>query len=98
LDFVLLHTLAKNIVSNKCMYILLNAQASKLLKIELQNGGGTKCWGTKYYKHGSLLNTIVVVPYLDKKHWSLYILEDGCTIHYDSIQSYHNSKPSKEFA
>ncbi len=56
LDFMLVHTLAKNIVSNMCMYILLNAQAFWLLKIELQNGGGTKRWGIKYFKHGSLLN------------------------------------------
>jgi hypothetical protein len=68
LDFMLIHTFAKNIVSNMCMYILLNAQAFKLLKIELQNGGGTKRWGTKYFKHGSLLSNIVVVPYLDTNH------------------------------
>jgi hypothetical protein len=44
LDFMLVHTLAKNIVSNRCRYILLNAQVSRLFKIELQNGGGTKRW------------------------------------------------------
>jgi hypothetical protein len=66
LDFMFVHTLANNVVSNMCMYILLNAQASRLLKIELQNGRGTKQWGTMYFKHGSLLNNIV--PYLDKNH------------------------------
>jgi hypothetical protein len=35
LDFMLIHTLTKSIVSNMCMYTLLNAQASRLLKIEL---------------------------------------------------------------
>jgi len=39
----------------------------------------------------------MVVPYLDKNHWTLYILEEGCTIHCDSILGYHNSRPSKEF-
>jgi CYTH domain-containing protein len=34
-DFMLVHTLTKNIVSNRRMYVLLNAQASRLLKIEL---------------------------------------------------------------
>ncbi len=66
LDFMLVHTLAKNIMSNKCMYILLNAQASRSLKIQLQNGRGIKQWGTKYFKHDSLLSNIMVVPYLDK--------------------------------
>jgi hypothetical protein len=42
LDFMLVHTFAKNLVSNMCRYILLNAQFYRLLKIELQNGGGTK--------------------------------------------------------
>jgi hypothetical protein len=40
----------------------------------------------------------MVVPYLDKNHWSLYILEEECTIHCGFILGYHNSKPSKEFA
>jgi hypothetical protein len=30
LDFMLVHTLVKNVVSNKCRYILLNAQAFRL--------------------------------------------------------------------
>jgi hypothetical protein len=68
LDFMLIHTFAKSVVSNMCMYILLNAQAFKLLKIELQDGEGTKRWGTKYFKHGSLLSNTVVVPYLDTNH------------------------------
>jgi hypothetical protein len=42
LDFMLVHTLAKNVVSNRCRYILLNAQVSRLLKTEFHNGGGTK--------------------------------------------------------
>jgi hypothetical protein len=40
----------------------------------------------------------MVVPYLDKNHWSLYILEEGCTIHCDFILGYHNSRLSEEFA
>jgi hypothetical protein len=85
LAFMLVHGLAKNIVSNKCRCILSNAQASKLFKIKLKNGGGTKRWGTKYFKHDSLVSNTVVVPYLDKNHWSLYIMEEGCTICCDYI-------------
>jgi hypothetical protein len=51
LDFTLIHTFAKDVMSNKGMYILLNAQASRLLNNEVQNGGGTKGWATKYFKH-----------------------------------------------
>jgi hypothetical protein len=53
LDFTLIHTFAKDVMSNKGMYILLNGQASKLLNNEVQNGGGTKGWGAKYFKHCS---------------------------------------------
>jgi len=98
LDFMLVHTLANNVVSNRCRYILLNAQASRLFKTKHHNGGGTKRWGTKYFKHGSLLSNIVVVSYLDKKYWSLYIMEKGCTIHCDFIPRFHNNRPFKEFA
>ncbi len=38
------------------------------------------------------------MPYLDKNHWSLYIMEKGRTIHCDSIPRFHNNKSSKEFA
>jgi hypothetical protein len=34
LDFMLVHTFAQNVASNKGMYLLLNVQASKLLKNE----------------------------------------------------------------
>ncbi len=54
--------------------------------------------GTKYFKHSSTFNNTVVVPYLDKDHWSLYILEEEQTIHYDSILRFHNNTRSKEFA
>jgi hypothetical protein len=33
-------------------------------------------WGEKYFKHSSSFNNPVVVPYLDKDRWSLYILEN----------------------
>jgi hypothetical protein len=37
------------------------------------------------------------MPYLDKNHQSLYIMEKGHTIHCDSIQGFHNNRLSKEF-
>jgi hypothetical protein len=53
LDFTLIHTFAKDVMSNKGMYIPLNVEASELLNNEVQNGGGTKGWGTKYFKYCS---------------------------------------------
>jgi hypothetical protein len=58
------------------MYLLLNAQASRVLKNKAHNGKGTMYWGKKYFKHSSTFNNNMVVPYLDKDHWSLYILEE----------------------
>jgi hypothetical protein len=40
----------------------------------------------------------MVVPCLDEDHWSLYILEEEQTIHYDFILGFHNNTTSKEFA
>jgi hypothetical protein len=40
----------------------------------------------------------MVVPYLDKDHWSLYILEEEQTIHYDYILRFHSNTTYKEFA
>ncbi len=68
LHFMLVHTFGYNVTSNKGMYLVLNAQASSLLKIEAQNGGRTMRLGKIYFKHNSTFNNIVVVPYLDKDH------------------------------
>jgi len=54
--------------------------------------------GGKYFKHSSTFNNTVVVLYLDKDHWSLYILEEEQTIHCDSIIEFHNNTTSKKFA
>jgi hypothetical protein len=74
------------------MYLLLNTQASKVLQNEVQNGGGIK-----YFKHSSNLRNTMVVPYLDKDHWSLYIHEEKpfTTIH---VVGFHNDVAFKEFA
>jgi hypothetical protein len=92
LDFMLMHTFTQNVASNTSMYLLLNAQASRFQKNETQNGRGTKRRGTKYFKHSSTFNNTIVV-YLDKNHWSLYILEEKQTIHYDFILGFHNNTP-----
>jgi hypothetical protein len=80
------------------MYFFLNAQAFKVLQDEVQNRGGTKWWGTKYFKHSSNLRNTMVVPYLDKDHWSFYIHEEKWCIHYDYIPRFYNDATSKEFA
>ncbi len=42
LDFMLVHIFAQNVISNRDMYLLLNAQAYGVLQNEIQNGGGSK--------------------------------------------------------
>jgi hypothetical protein len=95
---MLVHTFAQNVASNMGMYLLLNVQASRLLKNEAHNGRRTMQWGNFYLKHNSTFNNTVVVPYLDKDHWSLYILEEEQTIQCDFIPGFHNNTTSKKFA
>jgi hypothetical protein len=94
LDFMLVHAFVYNIISNKDTYLLSNAQASKVLQNEVQNGRGTKRWGTKYFKHSSNLRNSMVVPYLDKDHWSIYIHEEKWCIHCNYIPRFHNDVTS----
>lgn len=94
---MLVYSFAKNAVSNKGMYVLLNVQSSKLLRNEVHNGVGSNRWGIKYFEYKSYLNVIVVVPYLDKGHWSPYILKEEHTIHCDYILGFHVNQASKEF-
>jgi hypothetical protein len=52
-------------MSNRDMYLLLNAQAFRVLHNEIQNGRRQNGGGIKYFKHSSNLKNTVVVPYLD---------------------------------
>jgi hypothetical protein len=49
LDFMLVHTFAQNVVSNRGMYLLLNAQVSRLLKMKLRMEDG-QCGGGKVFQ------------------------------------------------
>jgi hypothetical protein len=40
----------------------------------------------------------VVVPYLDKEHWSFYIHEEKQCIHYNFVPWFHNDVAFKEFS
>jgi hypothetical protein len=59
----------------------------------VHNEGRTKWWG-KNSKHISTLNNTMVVSYLDKDHWSLYILKEKGTRHslrfYTKVPQQHN--------
>ncbi len=47
---------------------------------------------------GKSTSNITQPSYLDKDHWSLYILMEEQTIHCDFIPRFHNNTTSKEFA
>jgi hypothetical protein len=49
LDFMLVHTFAQNVASSRGMYLLLNAQVSRLLKMKLRMEDG-QCGGGKVFQ------------------------------------------------
>ena len=38
----------------------------------------------------------IVVPYWDRGHWSLYMFEEGVTIHCDSVEGFHGGDEKEE--
>jgi hypothetical protein len=38
----------------------------------------------------------VIVPYWDRGHWSLYMFEETCTVHCDSVEGYHTKDDKEE--
>jgi hypothetical protein len=81
LDFMLVHTFAMNVTSNRSGYLLLISQAFFYLRSDVKNRGRVARWGKKIFKNHTNSCNIVIAPYLAWNHWSLYILEEKRTIH-----------------
>jgi hypothetical protein len=95
---MLVHTFAMNVTSNRSGYLLLASQASSCLKNDVKNRGGVPRWGKKKFKNHTNSCNIVIALYLAWNHWSLYILEEKKTIHFDSILGYHDNPSALQFS
>ncbi len=98
LDFMLVHTFAMNVTLNKSGYLLLISQASSYLNNDVKSRGGVARWGKKNFKNHTNSCNIVIAPYLALNHWSLYILEEKRTIHFDSILGHHDNPLALQFS
>ncbi len=87
-----------NVTSNRSGYLLLTSQASSCLKNDVKSRGGVARRGKKKFKnHINSCNT-VIATYLTWNHWSLYILEEKRTIHFDSILGHHGNPSALQFS
>jgi Ulp1 family protease len=43
------------------------------------------------------LENALVFPYNESSHWSLFILDLHCTLHFDSISGYHSTHKANQF-
>ncbi len=85
------HTFATNVTSNRSGYLLLTSQAFSCLRNDVKSRGGVARWGKKNFKHHTNSVNIMIALYLAWNHWSLYILEEKRTIHFDSILGHHDN-------
>ncbi len=77
---------------------LLTSQASFCLKNDVKTRGGVARWGKKNLKNYTNSCNIVIAPYLAWNHWSLYILEEKRTIHFDLILGHHDNPTTLQFS
>jgi hypothetical protein len=90
--------ICNNVTSNKSGYLLLISQASSCLRNDVKSRGGVAMWGKKNFKNHTNSINIVIAPYLAHNHWSLYILEEKRTIHFDSIPRHHDNPSTLQFS
>jgi len=68
------------------------------LKNDAKNRRKVARWGKKIFKNHTNYVNIVIAPYLVWNHWSLYILEDKRTIHFDLIPGHHDNPLALQFS
>jgi hypothetical protein len=95
---MLVHTFATNVTLNRSGYFLLTSQASSCLRNDAKSRGGVARWGKKNFKNHTNSINIVIALYLAWNHWSLYILEEKKTIHFDSILGHHDNPSAWQFS
>jgi len=91
LDFMLIHIFATNITLNRSGYFLLTSQAFFCLRNDAKSSEGVARWGKKIFRNHKKSCNIMIALYLVRNHWSLYIVEEKRTIHFDSIPRHHDN-------
>jgi len=76
----------------------LTSQAYSCLRNDAKSRGGVARWGKKNFKNHTNSINIVIAFYLAWNHWSLYILEEKRTIHFDSILRHHDDPSTLQFS
>jgi hypothetical protein len=95
---MLVHTFATNVTLNRSEYLLLTSRASSCLRNDVKSRGGVARWGKKFFKNHTNSIYTVIAPYLAQNHWSLFILEEKRTIHFDSIPGHHDNPSALQFS
>ncbi len=95
---MLVHTFAMNVTLNRSGYVVLTSQAFSCSKNDVRSRGGVVRWGKKNFKNHTNFCNIMIAPYLAWNHWSLYILEEKRTIHFDSVLGHHDNPSALQFS
>jgi hypothetical protein len=95
---MLVHTFATNVTLNRSGNLLLTSQASSYLRSDAKSKGRVARWGKKNFKNHTNSCNIVIAFYLVWNHWSLYILEEKKTIHFESILGHHDNPSALLFS
>jgi hypothetical protein len=95
---MLVHTFAMIVTLNRSGYLLLTSQAFSCLNNNVRSRGGVVMWGIFFFKnHTNSCNTSIAF-YSTWNHWSLYILKDKRTIHFESILGHHDNPSALQFS
>ncbi len=104
LNFMLRHILL-NLLEEKVQkrYHVVHDWSWNILSDKLEGGSvadhiSQLCfWGFRFVSCKDGKHDMIVVPYNDCKHWSLFVFEYNHTYHFDPIPSYHSKNAAAIF-
>jgi len=95
---MLVHTFAMIVTLNRSGYLLLTSQPFSCLNNDVRSRGGVVMWGKKIFKNYTNSCNTRIAFYLTWNHWSLYILKEKRTIHFELILGHHDNPSTLQFS
>lgn len=101
LEMVLKHVVYRSPSSMRDQYHVANNWLGRQMQNRLNGAGVTwdslVAWSVRALTSGRPEVNTLVVPFNDKCHWSVFVIESGKTYHLDSLDLLHESQYARDF-
>lgn len=100
-DFLLRHLVLRSPENVSRQYVVAESQVINVLTAHLQECSGDWEWlgrfGIRWLAGCSGGENTLVIPYCDKDHWTLFVVEEATTYHLGSLLNIHDTEARDNF-